>query len=1020
MRRMSGRVWENPEVVAVNRMRARAQLIPYTDAAAAVRRVPEESPWIQILNGMWKFAYVERVDDVPEGFYEEGYDVSDWDEIPVPSNWQVEGYGRPHYTNRDYPFPVDPPYVPDENPTGCYRRTFTVPEHWTGRQVILRFDGVDSAFYVWVNGTEVGFSKGSRNSAEFDITPYVRQGSNTLAVQVMQWSDGSYLEDQDMWWLSGIFRDVTLISEPKVHIFDHYIRTELDEKYVDATLRVRATIRNASQDDVKDYTLSWQLLDQDLVPVLEQAVQTQLSVHAGAEVQVDVDQFIANPNKWTAETPYLYTLVLTLTDASGQDVHVGATRVGFRTVEIKGGQLRVNGVPIMIKGVNRHEIHPDLGRTVPWETMVEDILIMKRNNINAVRLSHYPNDPRFYELCDEYGLYVMDEADLETHGFVSVGNRSLLSDDPLWQKAYLDRMEAMVERDKNHPSIIMWSLGNEAGFGRNHVAMEQWTRQADPTRPIHYEQDYEATIADIVGPMYPHLPRLIELAEEPEWTKPVILCEYAHAMGNGPGSLKEYWEAFYKYPRLQGGFIWDYIDQGLRRVNPDGTEGFVYGGDFGDEPNDRNFNINGILLPDRTPSPATFEYKKVLEPVKVEAVDLDRGLVRLVNRYDFLGLDHLQLSWTLMAGAKCVQSGTVLMPEVAPGESGEVRIPYSKPKVLEPGAEYWLDIRFTLAYATPWAEQGHEVAWAQFPLAWSAPKSAAARVYLPLRVEETAKTLDIVGQDVSVRFDKQRGVIGAFAYHGRELLVAGPKLNFWRAPIDNDRKALEAKWRKAGLDRLTHRIEDLHAERLSEGEVQVRVASRIAPPIWGHGFRCQLVYTFRGDGSVLIEAEGTPYGELPYLPRIGLQMTLPGTLDWVRWFGLGPHETYVDSKEAGRLGVYTCNVDELYTPYVYPQENGNRSEVRWATFTDLRGFGLRVVGHPDFNFGAHRFTTQDLERATHTWELPRRDTITLNVDYKHHGLGSHACGPEPLPEYRLEPEPFRFVVELQAGLFRRV
>ena len=1000
-------------------MRARAWLTPYPDAQAAVRRVAESSPWVQVLNGIWKFAYVERVDDVPAGFYKEDYDDSGWDDIPVPSNWQVEGYGRPHYTNRPYPFPVDPPRVPDENPTGCYRRTFTIPQEWAGRQVILRFDGVDSAFFVWVNGRQVGFSKGSRNTAEFDITPYVRTGRNTLAVQVMQWSDGSYLEDQDMWWLSGIFRDVSLVSEPQVHIYDHYIRTDLDETYTDAMLRVRATIRNASDTDARAYTLSWQLLDRELAPVLVAPVQTQVSIPAGEEVLVDLDHPIADPHKWTAETPYLYTLVLKLTDAAGQDVHIGATRVGFRRVEIKGGRLCVNGVPIMIKGANRHEFHPDLGRAVPWETMVQDIILMKRSNINAVRTSHYPNNPRFYELCDEYGLYVMDEADLETHGFSLVGDRSQLSDDPRWEKAYLDRMQAMVERDKNHPSIIIWSLGNEAGFGRNHVAMAEWTRKADPTRPIHYEQDKDAQVADIIGPMYPDLPRLIELAEEPEWTKPVILCEYAHAMGNGPGSLKEYWDAFYKYPRLQGGFIWDFVDQGFRRVNADGTEGFVYGGDFGDEPNDGNFILNGIVFPDRTPSPALYEYKKVLEPVKVEAVDLEQGLVRVVNRYDFISLDHLQLVWKLMAGAQCVHAGTVALPHVTAGDRAEVRIPYAKPKVLERGTEYWLDLSFVLAHATQWAEAGHEVAWAQFRLPWEGQK-AAPRLVLPVELQEDAKTLRVVGAHHAVDFDKQRGVIRSFTYHGRELLAAGPRLNFWRAPIDNDRKEIEGKWRRAGLDRLTHRIDDVQVERSGEGEVQVRVAARIAPPVHAHGLVCRIVYTFRGDGSVLIETEGTPVGELPYLPRIGLQMTLPGTLDRVRWFGLGPHETYVDSKEAGRLGVYACTVDDLYTPYIYPQENGNRSEVRWATFTDLRGLGLRVVGYPDFNFSAHRFATEDLERAAHTWELPRRDTITLNVDYKHHGLGSHACGPEPLPEHRLEPRPFRFAVELQAGLFRRV
>lgn len=1014
------RPWENPQIVSHNRVRARAVLIPYLNDASAFERVADASPWVQVLNGEWKFHFSERVEEAPERFFAEDFDVSEWNDIPVPSNWQVEGYGRPHYTNRNYPFPIDPPKVPNENPTGCYRREFTIPSHWDERQVMLRFDGVDSAFHLWVNGSEVGYSQGSRNTAEFDITPYIRSGSNTLAVRVVQWSDGSYLEDQDMWWLSGIFRDVTLVAEPQVRIFDHRIRTAFDADYRDATLQVRATIHNASDRDATDYTLEWQLLDSEMQAVHPEPHVATVSIAAGQESVIDVDQPVSNPNKWTAETPYLYTLLIRLKDAASRVIHVGATRVGFRAVEMLNGNLCVNGVPIMIKGVNRHEFHPDLGRTVPWDTMLEDVLIIKQHNLNAVRTAHYPNDPRFYDLCDEYGLYVMDEADLETHGFESVGNRSQLSADPEWEHAYLDRMIGMVERDKNHPSIIMWSLGNEAGFGRNHVVMEQWTRQADPTRPIHYEQDYEAEIADIIGPMYTHLPRLIELADVSEWTKPIIMCEYAHAMGNGPGSLKEYWEAFYRYPRLQGGFVWDFVDQGLRRVNADGSEGFTYGGDYGDEPNDGNFNINGLIFPDRRPSPGMIEYKKVLEPVKAEAVDLASGRVRLTNRLDFTSLDDLHISWRVLVDGRQVQTGSVPIPVIAPAETAEVTIPYKKPADLQSGAEYWLDIRFTLAEDTHWASQGHEVAWAQFrlPFAQAAARDVT-RPVPPLYIDETATELRLVGQDVRIVFDKLRGKITSFTYNRRELVEAGPQLNFWRAPIDNDRRSLEAKWRKAGLDKLTHRIDSVRTERLDADIVRVAVQSRIAPPIWGHGFVCEIIYTFSGDGHTKIEVHGVPHGEFPVLPRIGLQMTLPGAQDRVKWYGLGPGESYVDSKEAARVGLYACSVDDLYVPYVYPQENGNRSEVRWATFADLRGFGLQVRGLPHFDFSAHRFTTHDLEQARHTYELHPRDTITLNIDYRHHGLGSNSCGPEPLPQYQLKAEEFEFAVELVPGLFRR-
>lgn len=1014
---MNRHPWEDHRNVSQGRIPARAALTPYASEQDAISRVAEASPWVQLLNGVWKFNYTERVELTPDNFFDPNFDDSAWDELPVPSNWQMQGYGHPHYTNILYPIPVDPPRVPGENPTGCYRRSFTIPEHWDGRQVILRFDGVDSFFQVWVNGVEIGFSKGSRNRSEFDITPHIHPGLNTLAVRVIQWSDGTYLEDQDMWWLSGIFRDVTLIAEPKVHIFDHRIRTDLDSNYRDATLRVRATIRNASEMAASGYTLEWQLLDADLEPVQDGAAP--VSVDAGGQAAIDLDQPISNPNKWTAESPYLYTLLLRLKDASGDTVHLGSVRVGFRVVEMLNGNLCVNGVPIMFKGVNRHEFHPDLGRVVTVDDMRRDILIMKQYNLNAVRTSHYPNDPRWYDLCDEYGLWVIDEADLETHGFNQVGNIHMLSDDPEWEAAYVDRMVRMVERDKNHPSVIIWSLGNEAGFGCNQVAMAKWTREADPTRPIHYEQDREAEVADFFGPMYTHIPRLIELGEEENWEKPYILCEYAHAMGNGPGSFKEYWEAFYKYRRLQGGFVWDFVDQGIRRRNPDGTEGFAYGGDFGEWPHDGNFILNGLVFPDRSPSPAIMEYKKVLEPVKVEAVDLAAGRVRLQNLYNFASLDHLQLSWTVTVNGELLQSGTVPMPSIAAGESGEVQIPFKKPANLRPGAEYWLNVRLTLADQTSWAEAGHEVAWAQLQLPYEVPAAVSKAAVPPLQVDELAHKIVLSGQDVQIVFDRLRGMISSYTYHSRPLVVNGPSLSFWRAPIDNDRKAIEGKWRKAGLDRLTHRIDSVEVDRIDESTVRIAVKERIAPPIYNRAIEAETVYTVTGDGRVTLEVHGVPKGEFPPLPRIGLQLTLPGSLDQVKWYGLGPGECYVDSREAARVGLYSGTVDDLYVPYVYPQENGNRMDVRWATVADLRGFGLQVRGLPHFNFSAHRFTTEDLEQARHTWELPRRETITLNVDYRHHGLGSHACGPEPLPQYQLMPEEFRFAVEFVPGLYRR-
>ncbi|MFW5985766.1 MAG: glycoside hydrolase family 2 TIM barrel-domain containing protein [Halanaerobiales bacterium] len=573
-----------------------------------------------MLNGVWKFTLVDNPVLVPEGFYRKEFDAGDWGNIKIPSNWQIEGYGHPHYTNIQYPFPVDPPRVPTENPTGLYRREFYIDEKWEDRKVYIHFEGVDSAFYVWVNGQQVGYSQGSRLPAEFEISEYVHNGQNTIAVQVMKWSDGSYMEDQDMWWLSGIFRDVYLYATPELQLFDYFIKTELDDRYNDALLQVEAVLKNHTGRQ-QNGSLEVKLYDTDMKSVFHERMDQKIDLNSGQEQVINLERKVKSPIKWTAETPNLYTLLLILKDEHNNNITVERCRVGFRSVEIKKGRLLVNGVPVMIKGVNHHDIHPDLGRALSYEAMTEDILLMKRHNINAVHTSHYPNDCRFYDLCDYYGIYVIDENDIETHGFGIAGDKNRISDDPQWETAYIDRLKRMIERDKNHPSVIIWSLGNESGFGCNHKAMAEWLRNRD-NRPVHYERDYRYEVNDFISAMYASIEEMIKLGRgeslelkgvELEYNdykdKPVILCEYAHAMGNGPGQLKDYWEAFYKYEQLQGGFIWDFIDQGLREIDEDGRQWFAYGGDYGDRPHDAQFNINGLAFPDRTPSPGLIEYK---------------------------------------------------------------------------------------------------------------------------------------------------------------------------------------------------------------------------------------------------------------------------------------------------------------------------------------------------------------------------------------------------------------------------
>ncbi|MFW6410329.1 MAG: glycoside hydrolase family 2 TIM barrel-domain containing protein, partial [Halanaerobiales bacterium] len=620
---------------------------------------------------------------------------------------------------------------------------------------------------------------------------------------------------------------------------------------------------------------------------------------------------------------------------------------------------------------------------------------------------------------------VLDEADIETHGFGPVGNVSQISDDPQWEKAYVDRMKRMVERDKNHPSVIIWSLGNESGFGCNHEAMAEWTRKKDTTRPIHYEGDRKMKVADFFGPMYPEIKEVINFGEgetfnwgkgfEPEEykDKPLILCEYCHAMGNGPGELIDYWDAFYKYDNIQGGFIWDFIDQGLRQKTDKG-ERFAYGGDFGDKPNDKNFNINGLVLPDRTPSPGLVEYKKIIEPVKVEAENLKKGKVKILNRYDFINLDHLQLSWNLKKDGQIIQKGHLDIPEVGPGETKIIEIPFKEPQVKESGADYWLNIKFTLAHDTTWEERGFEVAWEQFKLPFSqSPELSESKDKVnSILCEELKNEIKIKDGEFELVFDKIYGVIASWKYQGVELIKEGPKLNFWRAPIDNDTN-LESDWRKAGLDSLKHKIKKVETKIEKDEAIKIVVESRIAPPVFDHGFECKYIYTIYPGGEVKIEIDGKPEGELPVLPKIGLQMVIPVEFDQVNWYGRGPGESYIDSKQANRVDVYSKEVDQLYTPYVYPQDNGNRTDVRWVSLTNLSGLGIFATGKSLLNFSAHRFSTEDLEKADHTDELSFRDEITLNLDHRHQALTSTSCGPEGLEKYRLKPEEFNFAVKLQ-------
>ncbi|MFB3879783.1 MAG: glycoside hydrolase family 2 TIM barrel-domain containing protein [Armatimonadota bacterium] len=1032
------RDWENPQLLSRNTEPPHATLTPYPDEASALAGRPAASPYHRLLGGHWRFCYLPRPEVAPEGFASEAFDDSGWATIPVPSCWQMLGYGRPNYTNVAYPFPVDPPYVPDENPVGLYRTRFVVPEAWGGRRVMLSFDGVCSAFYVWVNGQCVGFSKCSHMPSEFDITKCIRAGSNLLVVQVFQWSDGSYLEDQDMWRLNGIFRDVSLFSTPQVHVRDVAVRTTFDAGYVDAVLDVTMKVRNHGEKQASGYSVGVRLYDADGSAVGEGCAKAP-AIPKANEVVITHQLAIAAPRKWSAEEPNLYTLLVSLLGADGAVLEVQPVAVGFRQIERKGVQVLLNGVPLEIRGVNRHDTHPDLGYAVSLESMVQDIRLMKQHNINAVRTSHYPNDPRWLELCDRYGLYVIDEADLETHGF-GYESPDIPARRPEWREAFVDRARRMVERDKNHPSVIIWSLGNESGYGPNHDAMAEWIRGADPTRLIHYEGAHDSPMVDVVSTMYPTVARLIEEGKRTGDDRPFFMCEYAHAMGNGPGNLKEYWEAIRAHPRLLGGCIWEWVDHGIRQRTESGEEWFAYGGDFGDEPNDGNFCIDGLNFPDRLPHTGLVEYKKIIEPVHVEAVDLAAGKVRVVNRYQFLSLGHLNAHWSVMREGEVVEEGDLPRLDTPAGGTTEVTVPH-KAGIRDSrfDGERWLNISFALAKDTVWAKRGHEVAWAQFELrrsgtrGWGLGSGSGARPaavsVAPVRVAESGACFIVSGEEFEVVFDRLRGVMSSWRWHGMELLTAGPRLNVWRAPTDND-VHIAREWRRAGLDRLQHRIARFEVrDSKADGTTAVEVESVLAPYSLGPAFECAYRYTVHGSGEIVIATRVTPRGELPPLPRIGLQMRMPGSFDRFSWYGRGPHESYVDRKESARVGVYRGTVQEQYVPYIFPQENGNKTDVRWAAVTDARGMGLlatpiatpesrdsRVEGSgpsPLLNVSVHHYTTEDFANARHTYELVRRDETIVNLDHAQAPLGSASCGPGPLEKYVVKAEPVEFAVRLR-------
>lgn len=1000
--------WENPRVFRINNEAAHATLMPFADKATALTFDKSNSSFYKSLNGTWRFRYLTNPSMTPDDFPADSINESRWTNIEVPGNWQLQGdFDPPVFTNIIHPFRADPPRVPqDYNPTGLYRKTFTVPDEWKGRQVFLHFAGVQSNATVYLNGKKVGYNEDGMLPAEYNITGMLRPGDNLLAVQVINWSDGSWLEDQDFWRLSGIYRDVFIFSTPSQHIRDYYVTTDLDEMYRDATFNLRVSLKNYAASAAKNLSVKMTLSDASSKPVLEKVLKAG-SVGAKKETLLKVNELVRDPLKWTAETPNLYTLTMELISSSGEVLEVISSRVGFREVEIKNGQLLFNGKAIDIKGTNRHEFDPDRGRAVSRESMIRDIILMKRLNVNAVRTSHYPNDPEFYSLCDEYGLYVMDEANIESHELWAV-RRYYIAEKPEWKDAWVDRGVRLVLRDRNHPSIFSWSMGNETGWGPNFDAMYKAMKALDPTRPIHYESKTPAyanvlSRYDIISTMYPTLDNIVSLMNQ-DPSRPVIICEYAHTMGNGLGNFKKYWDLFYKYPRLQGGFNWDWVDQGLRS---DGRgDGYWNIVNYIDGANAND----GLINPDRIPQPETHEFKKIMQNISVKDVD-GKGRLRISNLFFFTDLKDVKMDWELIRNGYPVSSGSVEDLDVNPQDSAELSLPLTADMLGRDG-EYYLNLVFRTKTDLPWAVKGFDIAKEQILMKAYKPVIPEVNVKgRPLQVTE-GDIVTISGKEISIKVSKATGAIISYVFRGSELVTDPLQPCFWRVPTDNDEgggsRSFAARWRKAGLDRYNVRVKSLDFKAQDNGDVIMNVSSDLV--FMGErtmDFRGS--YTFRTDGSIVFSMDLGLSDGFPPLARVGMQFSMPASYDHIKWYGRGPFESYQDRKESAHVGLWSGSVADQYFPYVMHQENGNKTDVRWIKITDAAATGLKITGAPLMEVNVQNYSQDALNLAKPSKKLYRGDKTYINIDLKQMGLGGDdSWSPRVHEEYQLREKSYSF------------
>lgn len=1009
--------WENLSVISINTEQPHATFVPYDDEKKVFEDDYNSSPYFKLLNGDWKFHWSKNPSERPTNFFEEGYNISDWDTIPVPGDWQMYGYDYPIYVNIKYPFPVDPPHVPhDFNPVGSYKTSFVIPDSWSGQQIFLHLGAVKSAFYCWVNGEKVGYSEGSKTPAEFNITPYIKNGDNTLSLEVYRWSDGSYLEDQDFWRMSGIERDVYLVATPAVRIRDFFVKAGLDSIYQNGTLDVEVEVLNHDNKKVKDHLLEIKLYDQNNKEIYGYYEEINLGKEEAKTYNFGSE--IRNVLKWSAEHPNLYTLTMQLSDDDGQLLQSTGTRVGFRSVEVKDGQLLVNGQPVLLKGVNRHEHDGKTGHVISKEGMLKDIQMFKLNNINAVRTSHYPNDPYWYKLCDEYGIYVVDEANIETHGF-GYDPDNTPANKPEFLEPHLNRMRRLVERDKNHPSVIIWSMGNEAGDGPAFIEGYKWIKNRDSSRLVHYERAElsrkfnDIKHIDVISWMYARTWDLEKSYLGKFTDRPFFWCEYSHAMGNSNGDLADLWDFVRSHRQMQGGFIWDWVDQGLLTTNENGEQYWGYGGDFEPEGvyNDGNFCMNGLVNPDRTPHPGLQEVKHQYQNAHIKKSDQE-GTFDVFNEFFFTNLNQYDILWQLIEDGKIIHEGNISNFDLPPQGTGTISPGYDYK--FKEGKEYFINFYVKTKSPSTFLPKGYVIASDQIMLQHGAMAQQTDNAEKELNVKENGQSIDVSGDNFSIGFDKSSGALTSFKLDDQELVKEPLKINFWRAPTDNDfGNGMQERckvWREASYHQNVSSVE------LAE---QSKANAKIIQHINFDGLMStgSITYNINSSGEIQVDVAfdyQDKDSELPEMPRFGINWILPEGLNQVEWYGRGPHENYWDRKSSAFVGRYAMDVQEIGYPYIRPQENGYRTDIRWLELKDENNKGLRIEGLPYVSFSAHHNLIEDFDAGMeksqrHNIDVKPKPLVSLNVDYRQSGVGGdNSWGARPFPQYTLYPETLEY------------